>query len=292
MRLEQRWKSALARVWISGALIVTGASLLATSAQAELVLPRPSPSAKVMQTVGVTDIEVAYSSPGVKGRKVFGDVVQFDEVWRTGANMATTITFSTDAKVAGQSVPAGTYAIFTIPGKRNWTLILNKNAEQSGTRGYDKALDQVRFEAKPEKIAARERLAFIFSNTTDNSTRLDLEWAELRVSFPIEVDTAALAMANVTAATSEGWRDYAAAARYMLDTNGDAKQGVAFADMALAIEDGWMTNYIKAQLLAKLGDYSAAHALAEKAYEQGKKADYFFWEKQVEQAIKDYAAKK
>lgn len=119
--------------------------LVATHAFSQLVLPQPSPKASVMQVVGVTEVAVTYCSPAVKGRVVWGDLVPFDEVWRTGANSATEISFSTAVQIAGNTVKAGKYALFTIPGRDNWTIILNSNEGQWGSTNYKKELDVVRF---------------------------------------------------------------------------------------------------------------------------------------------------
>src|SRR4051812_27534598 len=108
--------------------------LAASPARADLDLPRPSPFAKVSQTVGLTDITVDYSSPGVKGRKIWGGLVPYDQMWRAGANTATKVTFSKDVTFAGKPVPAGSYSFFLVPGKSEWTVVLNKKADQGGTR--------------------------------------------------------------------------------------------------------------------------------------------------------------
>src|SRR6187431_3228823 len=109
--------------------IVAAASLADASSAADLKLPRTSQKAQVMQTVGLTDVTITYSRPGVKGRTIWGDLVPYDKVWRTGANEATAITFSTDVKVNGQPLAAGTYSLHTIPTKNDWTVIFNKKAE-------------------------------------------------------------------------------------------------------------------------------------------------------------------
>src|SRR3954463_10979126 len=131
----------------------TLAALLTSSspARADLDLPRPSPFAKVWQVVGLTEITVDYSSPGVKGRKIWGGLVPYDQMWRAGANTATKITFSKDVTFAGKPVPAGTYAFFVIPGKSEWTIILNKKADQAGIgRDYKQEQDLLRAGVKPK----------------------------------------------------------------------------------------------------------------------------------------------
>ena len=132
---------------------ITALALVPAPAFADLELPRPSPFAKVSQEVGLTQITVDYSSPGVKGRKIWGALVPFDKMWRTGANQATKITFSKDVTFVDKAVPAGTYSLFTIPAKSGeWTVILNKNPNQGGTGQYKQDLDLLRFQARPQVI--------------------------------------------------------------------------------------------------------------------------------------------
>ncbi len=126
--------------------------MLATSLPAQtpkVDFPAPSPACTLKQRIGLTDIEIAYSRPGVKGRTIFGSLVPYGQVWRTGANAATKITFSTPVKLNGTDVPAGTYALFTIPGEDEWTIIINKGATQWGAFQYDEKADVARFKATP-----------------------------------------------------------------------------------------------------------------------------------------------
>ncbi|MCB9541491.1 MAG: DUF2911 domain-containing protein [Myxococcales bacterium] len=272
----------LARFVLAAALCA-GTPALAQS----LDLPAPSPKAQVMQTVGVTPITVTWSSPGAKGRTVYGELVPFGELWRTGANAATTIEFGTDVTVGGQKVPAGKYAIFTIPTADKWTVILNKNANQGGTREYDQKLDAARFEVTPSDAPARERLTFVFSDTTDDATRLDLEWAGKRVSIPIQIATGELVAGGITGYSKASARTLANAARYWKDQK-QYDKALALIDAALALDESWFALWIKADTLAAKGDKKAALPVAEKAYALGKKDSYFFWEQQIAAAIKDW----
>jgi hypothetical protein len=149
---------------------------------------RPSPAAKVTQRVGLTDITVEYSSPAVKKRKIWGALVPFDKIWRTGANASTKLTFSKDVTIDSKSVPAGTYSLLTIPTAKSWTLIINKATDIGGSvdEKYKQDQDVVRVTAKPKAGPLRERMTFIFSDTTDDATNLDLEWEKVRVTLPIK----------------------------------------------------------------------------------------------------------
>lgn len=149
--------------------------------------PRASPNAVVGQTIGTTDVTVTYGRPSVRDRDIFGGLVPYDEVWRTGANEPTTITFSSDVMVEGQPVPAGTYALFTVPGEEVWTLVLNRDAEQWGAMDYDESQDVLRVEVSPESAPAAEMMTFSFDSVSESEGELVLHWDEVRVPVTISV---------------------------------------------------------------------------------------------------------
>ena len=274
-------------------LVATATIALASStASAQPELPRPSPSAKVSQVIGLTEISVDYSSPAVKGRKIWGALVPYDQMWRTGANQATKITVSRDLTLGDKPVPAGTYALFTIPTKGAWTVILNKKADQSGTaRDYKPELDLVRFQVHAKPVPHRERMAFLFSDFTDDKGSLDLEWEKLRVSIPIKVNTGEQAMANIAKGIDGAWRTYANAARYLLETKKDYATGLKYIDQSLALNEDWFNLWIKASLLAAKGDVKEATAVGEKAYQLGQKAEFFFLEPEVKKTLAEWKKK-
>ena len=262
-------------------------------ARAELDLPRPSPFAKVVQTVGLTDITVDYSSPGVKGRKIWGAVVPYDQLWRAGANNPTKITFSRDVSIADKPVPAGTYAFFIIPTKGAWTVILNKKVDQAGTgRDYKQADDVLRVQVTPKPAPFRERLAYLVTDFTDDKASLDLEWEKLRLAIPIAVQTSAQALANINGAVDGTWRTYANAARYMLETKKDYDTGMKYVDQSLALKEDWYNVWIKAELQAAKGNTKDARATGDHAYELGKKSDGFFLEGEVKKTLEEWKKKK
>ena len=256
----------------------------------QLDLPRPSPFAKVVQTVGLTDITVDYSSPGVKGRKIWGGVVPLDQVWRTGANSATKVTFSKDVTVGTTKVPAGSYSLFTIPGADAWTVILNKNATAS-TREYKQAEDLVRVTGvKPVAIPLRERLAFTVADFSDNTANIDMEWEKVRVSLPVKLATDEQTAANIKGMTDGAWRPWNAAARYQFETKKDYDQALALVDRSLSLKEDWFNVWTKAQVLAAKGKTKEAHALAEKAKALGDKGPEgtFFYADDVKKAIAEW----
>ena len=260
-----------------GALAVTSS---AARAAPEVDLPRESPAARVFQQVGLTDIEVAYASPAVKGRTIWGAVVPYDKPWTISSAPPTTIRFSKDVEVAGKAVPAGTYRFSALPGKTEWTLIFGGATKSGG--------DEVRVKVHPKIAPAREHLAFVFADFNDDKATLDLEWAKLRVSIPIATNTTQQVLAGIDALDNT-WRSYANAARFMLETRKDFDAGLKYADRSLALKEDWYTYWIKAALLAAKHDYKDAIVQGERAYELGQKAgDGFTLEAELKQALADW----
>lgn len=236
----------------------------------QVTLPRPSPNASVMQTVGITEISIRYSSPGVKGRTVWGELVPYNEVWRTGANENTTITFSTPVKVGGKELPAGTYGLQTLPTADEWTVILSKDADLWGAFNYKPENDAVRFQVKPEADEPLERLAFTFEDTTDNSTRVVLRWEKLRVPFTVEVDTPKLALDK--AKETLRWQTPYQAANYCIQNNTCLDEAGRWLDASIAMQETFTNLRAKAQLLAKKNDAKGAVTYGEKALAAAKAA--------------------
>lgn len=148
--------------------------------------PAASPAQTVTQVVGTTDVVVSYSRPGVKGREIYGGLVPFDKVWRTGANAATKITLAGDATIGGVEVPAGEYGLFTIPGENEWTVILSHDSGIWGAYDYDPANDFARFTVKPTRLKdAVETFTIGFSSFDEYEAVMHLDWAHTRVAFPI-----------------------------------------------------------------------------------------------------------
>ncbi len=266
--------------------------LVSSNASAQLDLPRPSPSAKVSQVIGLTEITVDYSSPGVKGRRIWGGLVPYDKMWRTGANQATKITFSRDVTFGGKPVPAGSYALFTVPSKGAWTVVLNKKADQTGTgREYKADLDLVRFQVLPKPAPRRERMTFLFSDFTDDKGTLDLEWDNLRVPISIKANTEEQALANINKSIDGAWRTYANAARYLGETKKDYDSALKYVDQSIRLKEDWFNLWIKATLLAGKGNTKDAITLGEQAYELGQRADFFFLEPEIKKTLAEWKKK-
>lgn len=239
------------------------------SAQA-LELPQLSPHARVDQRVGLTDLSIDYSSPGVKGRKIWGDVVPYDKGWRAGANGPTKLTASRDFTFGGAPAKAGAYSIFMIPAKTGpWTVILSDDpAPEANDR--DPKHDVVSVKVAPVALpAVRERLVYVFNDTQDDRTSLDLEWERVRIRVPITVDTKAQVAAAIEKATGEAWRPNASAASYYFNV-GDYDRALAMIDRSIAIQSTWRNEWLRAQILGKKGRKADATAAANRALTLGK----------------------
>jgi hypothetical protein len=258
-------------------IAVSLAALLAPLAHADLKLPRVSQKATVMQTVGLTDVTILYNRPGVKGRVIWGGLVPYDQVWRTGANEATTITFTQAVKINGQPLPAGTYSLHTIPGKTAWTVIFNKTAEQWGSYEYDAAKDALRVQVQPKAGPHQEWMTFSFPEVAHDSATVELAWEKLRVPFRIEADTRAQALANIREALAGEVKDWVvpySAASFSFSANLDNRaDAMKWIDQSIALKETYWNLRLKASLLERDGRRQEAVAVAEKAVRLGKQND-------------------
>jgi len=239
----------------------------------DLKLPRVSQKASVTQTVGLTEVTITYSRPGVKGRAIWGGLVPYDKVWRTGANEATTISFSDDVKIGGQSLPAGTYSLHTIPAKEEWTIIINSAANQWGSYEYDQSKDAIRIKVKPQEGPHQEWMMFSFTDVQTSSATVEFAWEKLRVPFKCETDTNTKAVANIKKAF-EGMNDWLIpyrAADFAFTANLDNKaETMKWIDQSITLNENYWNLRLKAAMLARDGKTKDAVAVAEKAVKLGK----------------------
>lgn len=265
---------------LRSALLATTTALAATTLAAQdgpkLEFPAASPAAKVEQRVGVTDVVVTYARPSARGRKVFGELVPNGQVWRTGANSASTISFSTAVKFGGSEVPAGKYSLYTIPDTKEWTVILNKVTDQWGSYSYDVKQDQLRVTAKPTTLAdAVETFEIGFGDVRDTGATLNLTWEKTRVAVKLEVDLKSTLVPQIEAAMAgEGKKPYLQAAMFYYENGLDLKKAAAWIDAGIAEQPKafWML-YRKGLILEKMGDKKGAIAAAEASLEQARKAE-------------------
>jgi hypothetical protein len=230
--------------------------------------PLKSPRATVSQDVGTCTVAIEYHRPRVRNRAIWGELVPFGEVWRTGANEATTISFSQAVKVARNPVPAGKYALFTIPGREKWTMILNKRHGQMGAFEYDPKEDFLRFEVRPIAISFCEYLTFEIYPASDSSAYVDLDWEKLRVYFLVEVDLDKAVEARMKEilgkASKSDWAARCEAAQYLLDTGKDLPQAMALIEDSIKIRRLPQNLFVRAQILRWAGSASeSAKALDE-----------------------------
>jgi hypothetical protein len=302
----------------SAIAIVAIIAFASTFASAQLRLPRPSQWSSVTQTVGVTDITINYSRPAVKGRTIWGEapkdsyakgeatlddqnkrpegmvIVPYGHVWRTGANEATQFVITDDVTINGQKLAAGKYSLHTIPGKDEWTVIVNSDAGQWGSFNYDPAKDVMRFKTKPQWVSdSQEFLGFSIEPTSDRAAVVNIRWEKVRVPFTVEVDVPTVALtkarAAVAAAKPDDWRTPLNAAGYARSVKSDADAkawldaALKAADASIAAKPTYMGYVGKFNVLWNAGRKDEAFSVADQAIAQGKtdKADTAAFEKRV-----------
>ena len=284
--------------------VVALAAFAAHNAVAQVRTPRPSQKASVTQTIGVTDVTITYSRPGVKGRRIWGDplpsqeakgeatlddqnvrpkdapIVPWGHAWRTGANEATQFVVTDDVLINGQKLPAGSYSLHTIPNKDEWTIIFNSVANQWGSFDYDPTKDTLRVKAKAETMNDnQEWLAYSFDPVSENSAQVNIRWEKLRVPFKVEVpDVKALtlqkARAAVAAAKPDDWRTPFQAANYVLssDDKTNAAEAMGWLEQSIKVKETYQNLAAKARVFAAQGKTAEAIVLGEKAVVLGKEA--------------------
>src|SRR5712692_3836034 len=235
----------------------------------QLRTPRASQKQVVTQTVGFTDVTITYSRPGVKGRQIWGGLVPYDKVWRTGANEATTIAFSDDVTINGQPLPKGTYSLHTIPGKDEWTIVFNNTSNQWGSFNYDPAKDALRVKAKPHGDEFHEWLTFEIPEISPDSATVAIKWANLAVPFTIGTNTTqkvlADARAAVAAAKPDDWQTPLRAATFAIENRVDLEEANRWLDQSIKANENIRNLFEKARAQAAAGDRAGAIATAQKA---------------------------
>jgi hypothetical protein len=290
---------------------------LAVSASAQVVIPRPSQKASVMQRIGATDVTITYSRPGVKGRKIWGDplpeqtasvkgeatldnqntrpkgavIVPYGHMWRTGADDATMFVISDEVLINGQKLAAGSYSLHTIPGKDEWTIIFNGTANQWGSFNYDPAKDTLRVKAKPTWVNEnQEWLAFTFDPVGEDSAQVNIRWEKISVPFTVKVpDVAAATLARlkttVSSAKADDWRTPMQAGNYLINNPNpaDDAQGMAWLDQSIKVKETFQNLSAKANALYKAGKKEEAFAIGDQAVQRGKadKVDTTTFEKRL-----------
>jgi tetratricopeptide (TPR) repeat protein len=270
-------------------LVLTLVCCTALLADAQTIkTPAPSPSQSVKQDFGISTIELNYSRPGMKGRKIFGDLVPYGKVWRTGANSATRIKFSDDVSIGGQVLKAGEYAVYSVPNEKEWEIIINKGSANWGT-DYKQEDDIFRVKATPVKLDQPvETFTMQFANVKSGSADLQIMWDKTLVSVPITSDIDKKVMAQIDAAMNKDSRPYYQAAMYYLETGKDLNQALTWFDKAIEQNPtAYWVYHQKANALAKLGKKSEAKTTAQKSMDLAKTAKNDDYVKLNEKLIAD-----
>ena len=250
-----------------------GCILLSGKAQS-LKTPAPSTGQTIKQEFGLSSIELSYSRPGVKGRKIIGDVVPFGKVWRTGANGATTLTFADEVTIGGTKIPAGKYGLLTIPDKENWTIIITKQLDVTSPAAYKQENDVVRTVVKAMPMPmTMETFTMQFSNVKASSCDLNIIWENTMLSLPITTDVDAKVMTQIDDAMNKDNHPYFAAASYYFDNGKDLQKAKAWAIKATDTNPkAFFMFYLLAKIEAKLGEKEKAVVTALHSIELAKEA--------------------
>lgn len=254
--------------------------LIAFGATAQINTPQPSPAGSVSSTVGLTEISIDYFRPGMKGRKIFGSgeeyLEQYDEIWRTGANAGTMVTFSTDVKVAGQDVKAGEYQMVSLPGKDSWDVMLISEPIGGNEGAYDESKVVAKATVKPMTLSTPvERMTFQIAdiNADNTSASIQFSWENTMWNVPVTVSYHEAVMKDIAAKTQVNPQNYVAAANYYLAAGENLEQALEWMNKYLSVGEnsGQFWNvHVKAQILAKLGKKKEAIAAAKDSMEKAK----------------------
>jgi len=253
---------------------IAGFTCLFFSANAQVKMPAPSPTQTIKQDFGLGSIELTYSRPGAKGRKIFGDLVPYNKIWRTGANAATRIVFTEPMEIGGKKVDTGTYVLYTIPGMESWEVIINKGIKNWGTDGYKESEDVCRFRVEPVKVKSKlENLTMQFSNVKPETCDLQIMWARTVVTIPIKANIRERIKAQITAALDSDKKPYWQAAQFYKEWEENYPKALEYCTKAT--EDNakayWIWLY-KARIQKDMGDKEGARASANKSLELAKEA--------------------
>lgn len=270
-------------------------TLAALPLAAQITTPRVSSKASITQTVGLTDISVSYSRPAMKGRQIWGSLVPYGQVWRTGANEATIFKTTDDLMVNGSKLAAGTYSLHSIPGENEWTIVFNKTAEQWGSYSYDEKQDALRVKATPKTTDFDYELFTIsFPEVTLDAATMVLGWGRLRVPVTISVDTSAKTLASIKAelAKQEDWRPSFQAANYAFQNDVYGNESMTWIDRSISLKRTAQNLGLKARMMAKAGKHRDAIALGEEAVRVGQAATPKADTSAIEKLIAEWKSKR
>ena len=256
-----------------------------------LKMPAPSTTQTIKQEFALTNIELNYSRPGMKGRKIFGDLVPYGAIWRTGANSATTISFADEVIIGDKKVPAGKYGLLTIPDAKEWTVVLTKQLDVTSPAAYKADQDVVRVKVAVAPLPfSIETFTITFDNVTANTIDLWIGWDKTSVSLPIKMEVDAKVMAQINNAMNKDNKPYFQSAMYYMEAGKDLNQANAWFDKAIEQNPtAFWIHYNKANCLAKMGKKSEAIAVSNKSIElatAAKNDDYVALNKKLQASLK------
>jgi Protein of unknown function (DUF2911) len=263
-------------------------TLFTVSAQ-PLTTPAPSPTQTIKQNFGLSAIELSYSRPSMKGRKVFGDLVPFGQVWRTGANSATTLNFGDEVTINGTKIPAGKYGLLTIPGEKEWTIIISKQTDVTSPDAYKQDQDVVRVNVTPQTMPViMETFTMSFDFMKSNSCVLSILWDKTWVAFEITTDVDSKVMKSIDNIMNKDNKPYYGAASYYYDNGKDMNLALSWVNKAVEATPNaqpWV-HTLKTRILVKLGKKEEAIAAANNAIRIAKETKYPEFVKQNEDILK------
>lgn len=270
------------------------------SGLAQVQLPQASPAAMVKQTIGLTDIAVNYHAPSARGRKIFGGLVPYKQLWRAGANEATLITLEDELFMNQERVPAGTYSFFILPQSDTlWQVVLNKDTTLWGLEGYNELDDVAFLEVRPKKVNTyTETMQFSFTDISTNKGKLNLAWENTLLTLDIETEIEKKALANINKALKnaapDDWYTWAQCAEYMLPRKEHHQKALEWINKSIAIKENFFNNWIKAKLYAYNNEYQMAASLTAKAIQLGasEPESYQTYAKQIETAHQEWKKRK
>ena len=260
-------------------------------ADAQLKTPAPSPTQTIKQDFGLSSVELSYSRPAVKGRKIFGDIVPYGNVWRTGANNATTLTFGDEVTIGGTKIPAGKYGLLTIPDKKSWTIIISKQTDVTSPAAYKPEMDVIRVTADVAKTkVSAESFTMQFANVKPASCDLNIMWDKSTVVLPIATEIDSKIMANIEQAMKGDKPPYFQAAMYYMENGKDLNQSLTWFNKAVEAQPtAFWIQHQWANCLAKLGQKSEAKTAALKSKELAAAAKNDDYVKLNDKLLKDLA---
>jgi Protein of unknown function (DUF2911) len=272
-------------------IALAACSFYAITATAQVKMPQPSTTQTIKQEFGMGSIDLTYSRPNIKGRKIFGDLVPYGKLWRTGANAATKITFTDNVEIGGKKLDTGSYVLYTIPNKDSWEIVINKGLTNWGIDGYKESEDIVRFFVAPMKMKNKiESFTMQLADIKPNMCELHIMWDKTAVSIPIKTEINDKLRAQIEKALQGDKKPYWQAAQFYNEYDNNKAKALEMCDGALKTNDKafWVWLY-KAKLQNDLGDKSGALASSQKSMELAKDAkndDYVKMNEELQKKLK------